>query len=186
MIEQNFTGWLLASHPKRQDPITRRSVILILDQDDSGTIGLQINKPFVNDVSFETVMKNVGLTTDNNQPLYSGGPDATNRIHIIHSLDWYTSSTVQISDELGVSNDVSVLTAISRNEGPDYFRATAGYTRWKPGYLEGEMTGAEPWDISHTWSYTPASLDLVMANDDVDQWHSVISQSTKLQISSWF
>jgi putative transcriptional regulator len=138
MIEQNYQGYLLAAHPKRQDPILRRGVMLILDHDQTGAIGLQINKPFTNEVSFQTVMKNVGLSVDQDQPLYNGGIESTNRIHVIHSLDWYSPTTVKVTDYIGVSNDISVLTAISNNEGPDYFRVCAGFTRWMPRHLEGE------------------------------------------------
>lgn len=186
MIEQKYKGYLLASHPKRQEPLLRRSVQLILDHDSTGAIGLQINKPFTNGISFTTVMQNVGLHCDIDQPLYCGGTESTNRIHVIHSLDWYTSNTTKVSDQLGVSHDVSVLTAIAENEGPEYFRVVAGFTRWLPGHLEGEIAGEDPWNVSHSWTFVPADLETVFANDDIDQWHRVITEAGKLQVSSWF
>lgn len=186
MIEQNYQGYFLASHPKRQEPILRKSVILILDHNASGATGLQINKPFPSDVSLSTVMQNVGLHSNFDQPLYNGGPEATNRIHVIHTLDWYSPTTVHLTDQIGVSNDVSVLAAISENEGPEYFRVVAGFTRWLPGHLEGEMTGEEPWDINHSWSYLPGEVDTLFGLDDIDQWHRVITDSGRMQVSSWF
>ena len=83
MIEQNYRGYLLAAHPKRPDPYLRKGVMLVLDHDNAGAIGLQINKPFSSNVSFDTVMQNVGLPTAVDQPLYNGGPESTNRIHVI-------------------------------------------------------------------------------------------------------
>lgn len=186
MIEQCYAGYLLASHPKRQDPILRKSVMLILDHTKSGAIGLQLNKPFTNDVTLSNVMENVGLQTSFDQPLYSGGPDATNKIHVIHSLDWYSPATVHLTNHIGVSNDLSVLAAISENEGPEYFRVVAGFTRWLPGHLEGETLGEDPWDISHTWSYIPVNLETLFGFDDIDQWHRVITDSGKMQVNSWF
>jgi putative transcriptional regulator len=186
MIEQNYQGYLLAAHPKRQDPILRRGVMLILDHDQTGAIGLQINKPFTNEVSFQTVMKNVGLSVDQDQPLYNGGIESTNRIHVIHSLDWYSPTTVKVTDYIGVSNDISVLTAISNNEGPDYFRVCAGFTRWMPRHLEGEVVGEEPWTINQSWSFIPATLESVFTLDDIDQWHKVIGESSRQQVASWF
>lgn len=186
MIEQNYKGYIIAAHPKRQEPTLRRGVVLILDHDRSGAIGLQINKPFLNDITFETVMQNVGLHTDQDQPLYNGGVEAGNRIHVIHTLDWYTANTIKINDNIGVSHDVSVLAAISKNEGPDYFRVVAGFTRWLPGNLEGEVLGEDPWNITHSWSFVPATPELVFGNDDIDQWHKVIAESSKMQVSTWF
>jgi putative transcriptional regulator len=186
MIEQNYKGYLLAAHPKRHDPIMRRSVMLILDHDSTGAIGLQINKPFTNDITFQTVMQNVGLVIDYDQPLYNGGQESTNRIHVIHSLDWYSPSTIKVNDKIGVSHDVSVLTAIAANEGPEYFRVCAGFTRWLPGHLEGEILGEEPWNISHTWGFSPANVETLFGLDDIDQWHQVIGESSSLQVSNWF
>ena len=116
MIEQTYRGYLLAAHPKRSDPYLRRGAVLIIDHDTTGAIGLQINKSFTNDVSFNTVMQNVGLPNTKDQPLYNGGPEATNRIHVIHSLDWYSQSTVKVTDKIGISNDISVLAAISEGQ----------------------------------------------------------------------
>lgn len=186
MIGHNYKGHLLAAHPKRRDAILRRSVVLVLDHDASGAIGLQVNKPFTNDISFETVMQNVGLHIDQDRPLYNGGQESLNRVHVIHSLDWYTSNTTKISDSIGVSHDVSVLSAISKNEGPDYYRVVAGFTRWLPGHLEGEIEGETPWDITHTWGFAPADVDTLFNLDDIDQWHAVLNHSSKLQVSTWF
>lgn len=186
MIEQNYKGYLLAAHPKRQDPILRRGVMLIIDHDDTGAIGLQINKPFTNDITFATVMQNVGLPTGVDQPLYNGGPESTNRIHVIHSLDWYSPTTIKITDRIGVSNDVSVLAAISKNEGPEYFRVAAGFTRWLPGHLDGEILGEAPWHITQSWSFAPADVETVFNLDDIEQWHTVIAESSRLQTSNWF
>lgn len=186
MIEQNYRGYLLAAHPKRLDAFLRRSVVLILDHDKSGAIGLQINKPFTNDVTFQTVMENVNMSIATDQPLYNGGSESVNRIHVIHSLDWYSPTTSKITDKIGVSNDLSVLAAISQNEGPEYYRVCAGFTRWLPGHLEGEILGENPWTINHTWSYAPADHDNLFGPDDIEQWHGVIAESSRLQVSNWF
>ena len=185
MIDQKFKGYVLAAHPRRQEPVLRRGVILVIDHDDTGAIGLQINKPFTNDITFATVMHNVGLTTDIDQPLYNGGPESSNRIHVIHSLDWYSPTTIKVTDTIGVSNDVSVLTAISENEGPEHFRVVAGFARWLPKHLDGEIAGTDPWHITQSWSYAPADLETVFSGDDIDQWHTVIDKSSRLQTATW-
>jgi putative transcriptional regulator len=186
MIEQNYQGYLLASHPRRLDALLRRSVVLVLDHDKTGAIGLQINNPFTNDVTFRTVMENVNMSVSIDQPLYNGGQESINRIHVVHSLDWYSPTTSKITDKIGVSNDLSVLAAISQNEGPEYYRVCAGFTKWSPQHLEGELIGQSPWTVNHSWSFAPATYENVFGADDIDQWHSVIDESNRLQISSWF
>ena len=186
MIEQNYRGYLLAAHPRRIDPYLRRGVMLIIDHDQDGAIGLQINKPFTNDITFDTVMQNVGMHCDRDQPLYNGGPESTNRIHVIHSLDWYSPTTIRVTDQIGVSNDMSVLAALSENQGPEYFRVVAGYTQWAPKQLEGEVLGKTPWNITQSWTTLPAESEMVFSMDDIDQWHRIIDESGRIQVSSWF
>jgi len=186
MIEQNYTGYLLAAHPKRIDSSLRRGTVLVIDHDSAGAIGLQINKPYMSNVTFDSVMRNVGLSVPNDQPLYNGGPESTNRIHVIHTLDWFSPTTNKITDQIGISSDLSVLTAISKNDGPAYFRAIAGFVRWLPGHLEGEVLGEDPWKINQSWSYTRAEPDTVFGFTDIDQWHKVITESSRQQVANWF
>ena len=186
MIIQNYTGQLLASHPKRRDPYLRRSAVLIIDHDAGGAIGLQINKRYANNVSVNTVMNNLGLQISDDQPLFHGGAESPNRIHVVHSLDWHTASTIKLSDNIGISNDMSVLTAISEDEGPEYFRVVAGFTRWLPNQLDGEITGATPWNITHSWSSSPVTFETVFELDDVDQWWCIHDHASKQQIANWF
>jgi putative transcriptional regulator len=186
MYEQNYTGFLIAAHPKRSDSNLRRSAILIIDHDTSGVIGLQINRPYTNNVTVDSVMRNIGLNIDNDQLLYNGGTESINRIHIIHTLDWFSPTTNKLTEQIGISSDLSVLTAISKQEGPKEFRAIAGFTRWLPGQLEGEILGEAPWNINQSWSFIRAEPELVFGHTDIDQWHRVIADSSKQQVASWF
>jgi hypothetical protein len=186
MIEQNYTGYLLASHPKRVDASLRRSTILIIDHDASGAIGLQINKQFISNISLNSVMQNVGLISSNDQPLFNGGSESSNRIHIIHTLDWFSPTTNRLNESIGISSDISVLTAISKDEGPSQLRAVAGFTRWLPGHLEGEILGESPWNINQSWSFITANSETLFGYTDIDQWHKVITDSSRQQVANWF
>jgi putative AlgH/UPF0301 family transcriptional regulator len=93
---------------------------------------------------------------------------------------------MRINDKIGVSKDISVLTALANNEGPEYFRTIAGYTKWLPGHLDGEIIGEDPWSINHSWTFIPADVNTLFGLDDIDQWHRVISESGRIQVSHWF
>jgi len=108
MYEQNYAGFLLAAHPKRTDTALRRSAILVIDHDNAGAIGLQINRPYTNNVTVDSVMRNIGLNIEGDQPLYIGGSESTNRIHIIHTLDWFSPTTNKLTEQIGISSDISV------------------------------------------------------------------------------
>jgi len=183
----NLKGHLLAAHPKRLDNPLKKGVLLIIDQDYSGSIGLQINKPMTNSPNLSGVMNSLGMNYTSDTPIYFGGTENTNRIIVVHSTDWASSGTTKISDDLAISNDISVLAAISANQGPSKFRAIAGYTRWMPGHLESEVDGDPPFhDISRGWVHIKASEELLFCSEGIDQWHLILEQSAKAQIATWF
>jgi putative transcriptional regulator len=186
MIEQNYTGYLLAVHPRRRDPLLTKGVMLIVEHDETGAIGLQINKAFANDLSFQTVMNNVGMHTAEDHPLYNGGPTHSNRINIIHSLDWYSSHTTKLNNHIGVSYDLSILTAIAANEGPAQFRVVAGCVQFGPGQLDNEMIKLPQIDVSWSWNAVKATPEHIFECDGIDQWHRTTMDAGKIQIAKWF
>lgn len=183
MSNTNYFGYLLAAHPKRPYDLLNNSVMLIFKHEKSGALGLQINKPFTNGASLNSVMENLGMeSTFVDDPLYFGGENNGNRVYIVHTLDWFTSSTLKFNDSIGLSGDLSILTALSKGEGPSQYRAIAGYNLWNSGELEYEINSS---DITISWSQIPATSELIFDSNSHDQWRNVISESSKLQVSSW-
>jgi putative transcriptional regulator len=159
-------------------------VILIFKHEKSGALGLQLNKPFTNGASLNSVMENLGMdSTFVEDPLYYGGENNGNRVYIVHTLDWYTSSTLKFNDTIGLSGDLSILTALSQGEGPSQYRAMAGYNLWSAGELESEINSSD--NIALSWSQIPATNELVFEFDGQNQWKNVITEASKLQVSSW-
>jgi putative transcriptional regulator len=178
---------LLAAHPRRNESLLRKGVILVVDHDHTGAVGLQLNKPMESNTTLSSVMNNLGMDLKKDHPVYYGGPESPNRIIVVHTLDWSSTSTTKIVDNVGISNDISVLTAISANKGPKYFRAIAGYVRWAPTHLEGEIEMVPPWtEVQTSWSVVQGDEDLIFDVNGLDQWHYVIEAAAKYQISNWF
>ena len=188
MIKQNYQGYILAAHPNRPDLILHHSVILVTDHNKSGAIGLQLNKPHLDvGINFNSVMQSMGLSAEESDPsaapLYIGGTQGANGIHIIHTNDWVSSTTRKINDQICVSSDISIVAAIHQKTGPKQYRAVAGYTRWMPGHLEREIKEST---IERSWSFAVATELNVFECSDNEQWHRAIDDSNKLQISLWF
>jgi putative AlgH/UPF0301 family transcriptional regulator len=188
MIEmETYRGQLLGAHPRRRESLLRGGVVLVVDHDAGGSIGLQINRAIATGISIGSVMNNMGLSIAVDQPLYVGGTENTNRIIIVHTMDWSTDSTVQVTDNIGYSNDISVLSAISSGEGPEQFRAVAGFMRWPAGQLEREIAGEVAWGaVESSWSLVPATCELVFDLDDQEQWRTVLETHARQQIAIWF
>lgn len=186
MIRTNYNGCLIAAHPKRKDSVLSRSVVLIVDHDQQGTIGHRIDTKFNNDLDLQGVMGNLGIIYTGDEPLYKGGSENSNRLVIIHTLDYTSKSTIKLAPDLGISYDISILNAIAKGRGPRKFRALAGYQRWLAGFLEGEIMGHSPWHIEHSWSVVEPTEELIFDLDEKDQWLAVINHSTNTEVNSWF
>ncbi|NBP00726.1 MAG: YqgE/AlgH family protein [Proteobacteria bacterium] len=186
MIRTNYTGCILAAHPKRNDKELKQSVVLVVDNDQEGSIALRLDRQFYNGLDLPTIMNNLGIAYEGDDSLYRGGPEAVNRLQVVHTLDWATRRTVRLGTNVGVSYDVSILAAIAKSEGPKKFRVVAGHLRWPPTALEGEIAGQPPWDVQHTWSVLDAAEDLVFDSDGKEQWLSVIKNESVKEVDKWF
>lgn len=186
MIRTNYTGCLLAAHPKRSHETFQKSVMLIVEHDTDGALGHRIDQQFYNGLDLATVMSNLGIAYTGNEPIYKGGPDGTNRLQVVHTLDWANSRTQQIGPGVGISYEASILKDIARDRGPRLFRVIAGYTKWLPGHLEGEVGGQHPWRIEHTWSITDSTESLIFDYEGKEQWKAVIDQTSSTEINKWF
>ena len=107
------------------------------------------------------------------------------KIHVVHSTDWMGLSSSKITDDIAVTNDISVLAAVSRNEGPEYFRACAGFWVWSDGRMNHML---DPHDTTEPikWEILPATMETVFAEQGIDQWLLAIDRSAQFQTATWF
>lgn len=184
-VHNRLTGQLLISQPKNQDRHFTKSVILVAQHNETGAWGVVVNKQ-ARTVSLKDIMNAVGIDYSGDEVAYVGGPVEPTRVHVVHSLDWSSPGTLKISDDLGITGDITILTAISRGEGPRSFRAGVGLAVWSAGQLDGEQTGTTPWTPEHVWLTAPATSDLCLTGASDEQWQNAIEASVKQKISEFF
>lgn len=186
----DYTGYLLAAHPLRQNNYLKQGVIFVVDHcDQRGTFGLQINHTMNNGISFVNVMDQLGFPTDcvdSDIPIYQGGNANLNRIYVLHSDDWFSRTTIKYGSKINLTNDLSVLSAISQGQGPKQFRAIAGNCVWNKGELEDQIINLDQNSQYDSWTYTISNEKLVFEKDGRNQWNSVVNSASELQVSRWF
>lgn len=179
-MNKNYRGHLLIANPIVADVSLQGTVFFVVDQNKTSITSLCINKPYQNGAMFNSVMLGMGLRSDYyDVPLYFGGIESTNRVFIVHSMDWSGISTVQLADNIGFTTDLSILAAISENQGPEYFRPCAGFTRWPKEQLESDIDQS-------IWSVTTASIDICFGIEDQQIWDAALMAATKEQVNQWF
>lgn len=183
MTNQNLLGKLVVAHPLNPKDGLDHTVTLIVTHTPMLTLGLQLNNVMVN-LPLKTVFMQLGLWYDGDEMVYHGGVINPGKIHIVHSLDWTGHSTIAMAENIGVTNDISILNALSRGEGPEYFRACAGFMSWEDSLLDQQLDSSSK--LSHHWEIAPATLETVFASDGMDQWHAAIEASVKRQVADSF
>ena len=180
-----LTGQLLVSQPRNRDGHFARTSILIAQHSLSGAWGVVVNR-VAKTINMQNIMAAAGIEYGGEEPIYVGGPVEPTRVHVVHSLDWSSSSTMKITDDIGITGDVSILAAISSGQGPQLYRAGIGLAVWSAGQLEGEQSGVEPWTPAHQWLVTPATIELCLTGGGEEQWQRAINQCVNQKISELF
>lgn len=181
----SYVGQLIAANPANPKGSLERSVILIVTHTEEMTLGLQINRPML-ELSLSDISDQIGIFIDCDDPVYYGGSVNSNKIHVIHSNDWSGLTTVNITKQISVTNDLSVLTALAGSEGPEKYKACAGFWAWEAGQLEAQLKGYGK-SVKYRWEMIPATPRLIFdSGNELDQWNTVIKESAKAQISNWF
>jgi putative transcriptional regulator len=156
---KSLQGHLLVASPKLLDPNFHRSVVLIVQHNDKGALGLIINRALETtiDMVWDQVSETPCLSNGN---LHQGGP-CEGTLMVLHADP--SLSQVEVIPGVYFSTEKDVveqLVAGDQDERP--VRFFVGYAGWGEGQLEGELeTGS--------WLVAPATAEHVFEKTD-DLW----------------
>ena len=170
-----MAGRLLVSAPALEEPF-HRAVILLLEHDESGTLGVVLNQPTTLDVGAVLPLWRSHLTGD--PQLFQGGPVALDSalglaataVHIDDSDGTEPEGFRRVSGPLGI---------IDLDTSPDdlvphlrALRIYAGYAGWAPGQLRDELERG-------SWAVVAAEDPVVdvFHVEPVDLWRAVLCRA---------
>tara|TARA_B100001123_G_C15081933_1_gene936027 strand:- start:299 stop:958 length:660 start_codon:yes stop_codon:yes gene_type:complete len=150
----SLKDFLLVSTEEMDDSRFKETVILLIDHDKEGALGLVINKP-LGEISIGSLVQNqkdINVIKKKELfnikiPIFWGGPLDNNKILILHSKD-YKNQNTKIFEHLSISNDYDTLFAIAEKNGPKKSLVIIGISAWTIGQLEGEIIEKKYWVIS--------------------------------------
>jgi putative AlgH/UPF0301 family transcriptional regulator len=184
MPSKSYLGHLLAANPSNPRDSLSNTVILVCSNTPRLTFGLQVNQPLP-DLTVGEIISGLGLYHESEQPIYHGGNLKTEKIHVVHSTDWMGMTSQNITPDLAITSDISVLTAMCAGEGPTQFRACAGFWAWEPGTLERQMDPKST-NVNHRWESVPATPELIFDQPSQDHWHNILAACVQHQTSMLF
>ncbi len=159
-------GKILISEPFLRDATFGRSVVLLIDHTEEGSMGLIINKQlpiFVNDI-----IKEFKYIED--IPLYKGGPIATDTLFYLHTLA-DISGAIPISKGLFLNGDFEEIKRyiLQGNQIDRYIRFFLGYSGWESEQLSTELR-------ENTWLVSKEEKAYLMNGDTKDMWKQALEK----------
>lgn len=164
----SLAGKFLVAEPQVNDPRFARGVVLLIQHDAQGAMGLLINR-VLGPVDAEELLRNLDLNgpAEGEWILYYGGPVEPRRGFILHSTDVVRPTSREVIPGVAFSADATLLEQIAAGKGPRKYRILLGYAGWAPGQLEREIRRGD-------WTILDAQPSEVFSDDPEHIWERLM------------
>jgi len=171
----DLAGHILIAMPGMIDDRFARSVILVCNHDEEGSMGFVLNQPVTSPL-FHEILDELKLddcasylaSSDRDVAVFRGGPVEQGRGFLLHTLDYSTSATSRVEDLGGVSATIDALRKLCSDDHPERSIMLLGYSGWGPGQLEAEIA-------QNGWLSVPATMELVFETAHEDQYDRALA-----------
>jgi putative transcriptional regulator len=170
----SLKGQLLIAAPEMDDPRFAHAVILLVQHDERGALGIIINRP-VGEMSFADLLKAVGQTgsaVPGKLRIFAGGPVELNSGFVLHSTEYHREETQDIDGRVAMTSSAGVLRDIAVAKGPKKSLVAFGYAGWGPGQLESEI-------MRHDWFTEVEDPALVFDEDRALVWKEAMARRSQ-------
>jgi putative transcriptional regulator len=160
-------GSILVAKEKLGDPNFAESVVLIVQYDREGTLGILINRP--SDVPLSQVFPHIKRAPAD--PVYMGGPVGITVGQALLRLPPNADDVTHVLDDVYVTASKKLIEkSVASGAQSSKFRLFLGYAGWAPGQLETEVRlGA--------WSILKGRSKIVFDGDPGSLWERLIRET---------
>lgn len=127
-------------------------------------MGLIINRPLVQ-IPFSDILTQMSIPVPKHTlpEVHFGGPVEVHRGFCLHSSDYKTQDTLEITNEISLTASKTIIEDIAKVDGPKRLLFLLGYAGWAAGQLEQEIA-------ENGWLSSPADNDVLFSVSDEDKW----------------
>lgn len=164
------TPTFLIAMPRVLDPFFHKSVVLLIEHQPAGALGLILNYP--TSVAAADMLSAIGIDWRGAKDtrVHLGGPVQTHVGTMLlgdtapdESLDM---ASIEIHSRIRLSQNVELLGELT-DPLPDRIRIFLGYAGWGPGQLDNELE-------RNDWLMAPVDPDLVFATETSQIWEAAL------------
>ncbi|MBM3923029.1 MAG: YqgE/AlgH family protein [Sphingomonadales bacterium] len=154
-------GTLLVAEPFLKDENFLRSVVLLCEHGEEGSVGFVLTRRYK-----QTLNQLIPALDSRKWPLFYGGPVQTDSLHFIHQYPRLIPGSREIRQGIWWGGDFSTVLDLLREGAlePERIRFFIGYSGWDTNQLNQELD-------QHSWLLTPASSSLVFHRHPKQIWN---------------
>jgi len=157
-------GKLLLAEPFMVDPYFGRSVVLLTEHNENGTIGFILNKPI------EIKLKDaVGELPPFDSNIHLGGPVARETLHFLHTEGKLIDGSLEIIKGLFWGGNFETLKKLISQDKikPESVKFFVGYAGWETKQLENELE-------QRSWIVLPGKIKDIMRRNPANLWKDIL------------
>lgn len=170
VIDGFLTGQLLVASPSLADDSFDRAVVLVVDHDEAGALGVVINRPSTIDVG--AILPDWHVYSSKPAVVFDGGPVGRDSALALGAL--LPTRTPDTGEPLGFRQFFGQLGLVDLDAAPEEvagdigaLRVFAGYAGWAPDQLEQEVSQG-------AWFVVDSLPDDPFDTQPDELWHTVL------------
>jgi len=171
MKSNYLKGNIICALPQLNDIFFSKSLIYITHHNKEGAVGIVLNYKVMNikgaDLFRKLKIKNVKENLNRNFAFHIGGPLNQNNGFILHSKDYESEITQKVSKNVMLTCSTDIISDIAKNQGPEKFFISLGYSGWGAGQLEEEIK-------QNSWINLSEHLDLLFDIESEKKWSKAL------------
>jgi putative transcriptional regulator len=162
-------GKILISEPFLMDNYFKRSIVLITEHSEEGTVGFVLNKPVnlkVNEVIADFPKSDALVSL--------GGPVQTNTLHYIHTLGDIIPNSVKVFENIYWAGDFDIVKRLLESGSliQGNIRFFLGYSGWNANQLKDELA-------DNAWIVSELNPEEIMSPMSKHFWNKTLNRLGK-------
>lgn len=167
-------GGMLVAPRESPDPHFAESVILLVRYDETGALGLMVNRRTT--VPISRVLKEISASAGHSDPVFVGGPVELDTVFALarapHSPE---GASAVAGDTYFIAAKSALEKALGGNSNPSGFRIYIGYCGWGPHQLDNEVRHGGWYIFNHNES-------LAFDADPSKLWQKLIEKAESVMV----